>query len=193
VAKWVMIIDVEKCTGCYNCVLACKDEHWDNAYPPYSAPQPKFGHFWMRIEKEEEGKWPGPIKVTYKPIPCMHCDDPPCIKASKDGAVYKRPDGIVIIDPEKSKGQKQIVDSCPYKAIFWNEELQMPQKCTFCAHLIDRGWHKPRCVEACPIDALTFCDADDPNSEVSRIIAQGKAKPLHPEYATKPRVYYVGL
>lgn len=189
--RWVMIVDVKKCTACYNCVLACKDEFWGNAYYPYSAPQPKFSHFWIRIEKKEEGRWPDLIKVTYTPIPCMHCDDPPCAKTVKNGAVYKRADGIVIIDPERSKGQRQIVEACPYKAIFWNEELQIPQKCTFCVHLIDKGWYMPRCVEVCPVEALIFGDADDPKSEVSRILSEGRAKPLHPEYGTKPKVYYV--
>ncbi|MEM2025415.1 MAG: 4Fe-4S dicluster domain-containing protein [Desulfurococcaceae archaeon] len=189
--RWVMVINRKTCTGCYNCVVACKDEFWGNSYPPYSAPQPKFGHFWMRIEKEERGRWPGLISVAYTPILCMHCEDPPCVKASKGGAAYKRPDGVVIIDPAKSKGQKQIVDSCPYKAVYWNEELQIPQKCTFCAHLIDKGWRRPRCVEACPIDAIAFGDADDPNSEVSRLIAEGKAKPHRPELGLKVNVFYV--
>lgn len=191
--KWAMVIDLKKCTGCYNCVLACKDEFWGNPYPPYSAPQPKFGHFWIRIEKREEGRWPNLIRVTYTPMLCMHCGEPSCIKVAKGNAVYKRSDGIVIIDPERSRGQREIVDSCPYRSVFWNEDLQIPQKCTFCAHLIDRGWTKPRCVEACPVDAMVFGDAEDPSSEVSMLISLGKAKPLHPEYGTKPRVYYVGL
>ena len=62
------------------------------------------------------------IDVAYLPIPCMHCDRAPCIEAAKGGAVYKRDDGIVIIDPEKAKGQKSILEACPYNAIWWNEE-----------------------------------------------------------------------
>jgi len=93
-----------------------------------------------------------------------------CLKAATGGAVYQREDGIVIIDPVKAKGQKAIVASCPYGAVWWNEELQVPQKCTFCAHLLDDGWKEPRCVQACPTGAL-----------------------LHPEYGTQPRVYYKNL
>jgi len=112
------------------------------------------------------------------------------MKAAKDGAVYKRPDGIVIIDPEKSKGQKAIVDACPIKVIFWNEELEIPQKCTMCAELLDdpeylaylgdRSLVKPRCVEACPNKALYFGDLDDPNSEISKIVASERNTPLLP-------------
>ena len=115
------------------------------------------------------------------------------MKASKDGAVYKRPDGIVIIDPVKAKGQKQIMDSCPYGVVYWNEEKGVPQKCTLCAHLLDQGWKEPRCVQACPTGALIFGDLDDPKSEVFKLVATGKAQPYKPELGTKPRVYYVGL
>lgn len=191
--KWTLVVDLDKCTGCHACVLACKDEFWGNDYTPYSAAQPKFGHFWMRIIERERGRYPGVVKVTYLPVPCMHCDDPLCVKEATDGAVYKRPDGIVIIDPKKAVGQKQLVEACPYCSIFWNEEKNLPQMCTFCVHLIDKGWRVPRCVEACPTDALMFDDADDPDSEVSKIIASGRAELLHSEYGTRPRVYYLGL
>ena len=101
--------------------------------------------------------------------------------AAKDGAVYKRPDGIVIVDPEKSKGQKQIVDACPVGAIFWNEEEQIPQKCTMCAELLDDPDYpgfEPRCVEACPNQALVFGDLADPDSEISKLIAANKVTQL---------------
>ena len=79
----------------------------------------------------------------------------PCLRAAKNGAVVKRPDGIVLIDPQKARGQKALVQACPYGAIWWNEEKQIPQKCTFCAHLLDAGWKAPRCVQACPTGALS--------------------------------------
>ena len=79
---------------------------------------------------------------------------PPVFKKSQDAAVYQRPDGIVLIDPEKAKDRKEIVDTCPYGAIWWNQETATPQKCTFCVHLLEDGWQQPRCVQACPTDAL---------------------------------------
>ena len=190
-AKWGMVIDITKCNACYSCFIACKDEYWDNDYPPYSAAQPRHGQSWIRIEKKEGGTYPH-LRVSYMPIPCMQCDAAPCIKAAKNGAVYKRPDGIVIIDPEKAVGQRQIVDACPYGAIFWNEEKQLPQKCNFCVQRLEDG-AIPRCVQACPSKAMIFGDLDDPESEVSKLVGSGKADVFRPEDNTKPRVYYIGL
>jgi len=189
-AKYAMVIDINKCSGCYNCQLACKDEHCGHDYPGYAAPQPMTGQFWMRLIERERGKYPK-VKVAYIPVPCMQCQDAACIKAALNGAVYRRPDGIVIIDPIKAKGQKQIVSACPYRAIYWNEELQLPQKCTFCAHLLDDGWKEPRCVELCPTGAIMFGDLDDKNSDVAKAISS--AKVLHPEYGLKDNVAYLNL
>ncbi len=191
-AKYGMVIDTTKCNGCYNCFLACRDEFCGNDYPGYAASQPESGHFWMRMVERERGKYPK-VKVAYTPIPCMHCENAPCVAAAKDGAVYRRPDGIVIIDPEKSKGQKQIVSACPYRVIYWNEEKEIPQKCDFCAHLLDEGWKEPRCVEACPTGALVFGDLDDPESEVAKLVASGKTEVIHPEYGLKEAISYIGL
>jgi len=190
-AKWAMVIDVSRCTGCYCCFTACKDEYWDNDYPPYSAAQPKLGQFWIDLVKKERGTYPW-VKVAYIPVLCMQCDDAPCVKAAKNGSVYKRPDGIVIIDPKKAAGQRQIVDACPYHVIFWNEEKQLPQKCTFCAHMLEEG-KIPRCVQVCPSQALVFGDLEDPKSNVSKIVASGKTEAPNPEHKTEPRVYYLGV
>lgn len=191
-ARYGMVIDITKCNGCYNCFLACRDEYCGNDYPPHSLAQPYTGHFWMRIIEKERGKYPK-VKVAYTPLPCMHCDDALCVKAAHNGEIYRRDDGIVLIDPEKSVEQKQLVSSCPYRVIYWNEEKHIPQKCTFCAHLLDAGWKEPRCVEACPTGALIFGDLDDPNSEVSKLVASGKVEILHPEYDMKDKVSYIGL
>jgi Fe-S-cluster-containing dehydrogenase component len=187
-----MLIDINKCTGCYNCFLACRDEHYGNDFPPIALAQPFKDHFWMQIIERERGKYPK-VKVSFIPKPCMHCDDPPCARASSNGAIYQRPDGIVIIDPEKSVGQKEIVSSCPHRVIFWNEEKNIPQKCTLCAHLLDQGWEEPRCVEACPTGALLFGDLNDPNSEISQVWSSGKIEVLHPEFELKTRVKYIGI
>jgi len=187
-----MVIDLDKCSGCYNCFLACRDEHCGNDFPPIALAQPFKGHFWMQMIERERGKYPK-VKVSFIPKPCMHCDDPPCAKASLNGAVYKRPDGLVIIDPQKSAGQKEILSSCPHRVIFWNEEKNIPQKCTFCAHLMDQGWKEPRCVEACPTGALLFGDLNDPNNEISKAWVSEKVEDLHPEFNLKPRVKYIGI
>ena len=185
-----LVIDVAKCEDCNDCFLSCKDEFVGNDWPPYSVSQPLHGHRWMNIMRKERGQYPL-IDVAYRPTPCMHCDDAACLKAATGGAVYQREDGIVIIDPVKAKGQKAIVASCPYGAVWWNEELQVPQKCTFCAHLLDDGWKEPRCVQACPTGALRFLRVED--GDMQRIAASEKLELLHPEYGTQPRVYYKNL
>jgi Fe-S-cluster-containing dehydrogenase component len=188
--KWYWIIDVEKCENCSNCLLSCKDEHVDNDWPGYSAAQPKHGQKWIDVHSKERGQYPF-IDVSYLPEPCMHCDNAPCMKAAKDAAIYKRPDGIVIIDPVKAKGQKNVVKACPYNAIWWNEELKLPQKCTFCAHLLDDGWTKTRCVQSCPTGALSVLHVED--SKMQEIIKAEKLEVYRPEYKTLPRIYYKNL
>lgn len=186
-----MLIDVAKCNGCYACFMACRDEFCGNDHSPYSAAQPYAGQFWMRLIARERGNYPR-VKMAYIASPCMHCADAPCVQQAPE-AVHQRPDGVVIVDPEKAKGKREIVASCPYNAVYWNEEKQLPQKCTMCAHLLDQGWKRPRCVEVCPMGALSFGDLDDPQSDVSRRAAEGGAEGLHPEYGLRENVLYLNL
>lgn len=187
--KWNLIIDVAKCEGCYNCFLACKDEHVDNDFPPYAIAQPKHGQRWIDIVTKERGQFPD-IDVANLPVPCMHCDNAPCMKKG-GGAIYKMDNGIVIIDPEKTKNKKEIVDACPYGAIFWNEEKNAAQKCSLCAHLLADGWKEPRCVQACPTGAMRMIKAED--TRMKQIISEENLEVLHPEYKTQPRVFYKNL
>ena len=191
-SRYAILIDIKKCSGCYNCFLACRDEFYGNDYPGYSAAQPLHGHFWMQVQEIERGEYPKP-KIAYVPKPCLHCEDAPCLTAAKDGAAYRRPDGIVMIDPEKAKGQEAIAKACPYRVVYWNEELQLPQKCTLCAHRLDEGEKQPRCVESCPTGAMVFGDLDDPQSDIAKLAAELPVEDLHPEFATKPLIRYVGL
>jgi NAD-dependent dihydropyrimidine dehydrogenase PreA subunit len=113
------------------------------------------------------------------------------MKAAKGGAIYKRDDGIVIIDPEKAKGQKDLVDACPYGAIWWNADKAVPQKCTFCVHLLEEGWKQPRCVQACPTGALEAVHAED--GEMQKRVKAEDLEVYMPELNSKPRVYYKNL
>ena len=152
-----MVIDVGLCHDCNNCFMACKDEHVDNNWPGYTGPQPRHGQRWMNIERRERGVY-ARNDVAYLPMPCQHCQNAHCQKAAPE-AITIRPDGIVMIDMEKAKGNKELIDSCPFGAIYWNDELGMGQKCTMCAHLIDdKSWTPgmPRCAHSCPTDAMKF-------------------------------------
>jgi Fe-S-cluster-containing dehydrogenase component len=183
-----MVFDVAKCNGCYSCVLACKDEHCGEVFPGYTEAQPMTGQFWINLLEKERGSYPK-VKLSYTAMTCMHCRNAPCIEAAKDNAVYRRDDGIVIIDPKKAVGQKQIVSACPYRVIFWNEEKNLPQKCTLCAHLLDQGYKSPRCVEMCPTGALTFGNLE----EIESAKDEKRPYPLHPEYGLKERVLYLNV
>jgi Fe-S-cluster-containing dehydrogenase component len=188
--KWALIVDVARCNNCNNCVLATKDEYLGNEFPGYSAPHPKLGHSWISIERKVRGDGQM-VDSAYMPVTCNHCDNAPCVAKAKDGAVRKRPDGIVVIDPQAAKGQRDIVKSCPYQAISWNDEAQVPQIWNFDAHLIDSGWKEPRCAQACPTGAIKAIRVDD--AELKKMLEAQGLQVRHPEYGTRPRVHYRNL
>jgi NAD-dependent dihydropyrimidine dehydrogenase PreA subunit len=97
----------------------------------------------------------------------------------------------VLIDPEKAKGQKSLVEACPYGHIWWNEELQLPQKWTFDAHLIDQGWKQTRGHQVCPTGAMRSINVED--AEMERLVGEENLEVLNPEWGTRPRVYYKNL
>ncbi|MFM8518202.1 MAG: 4Fe-4S dicluster domain-containing protein [Nevskiaceae bacterium] len=188
--KWNLIVDVERCDNCRGCFIAVKDEHAGNDFPGYAAPQPAQGHNWLEIRRKERGTYPL-VEARFQPVMCNHCDDAPCMKAARDGAVRKRDDGIVIIDPVKAKGQKQIAEACPYGAVSWNEERQLPQHWIFDAHLVDTGWTKTRAEQACPTGVFRSVKVED--AEMQRIAADEGLQVDRPELGTRPRVYYKNL
>ena len=188
-SKWNLIVNVGRCMNCHNCVIAERDEHVGNEFPDYAAPAAAVGDSPIRILRRVQGTAPT-VETTYLPVMCNHCDNAPCIRHAGD-AIRKRDDGIVVIDPVKAKGRKDIVGSCPYGAIVWNEEQQVPQTWIFDAHLLDQGWEQPRCRQACPTDVFEAVKLDD--AAMSRRVAADGLEVLRPELGTKPRVWYRGL
>ena len=157
--KWNMIIDVAECTNCNLCTLSAMDEYVGNDWPGYTKAMPRHGHKWINILQKERGQVPM-IDIAYVPTMCNHCDDAPCLKNGGD-AVKKRDDGIILIDPDKAKGRKDLVDTCPYGHIWWNEEHQVPQVWPFDAHLLDQGWDKTRGAQSCPTGAMRTIKVED--------------------------------
>jgi Fe-S-cluster-containing dehydrogenase component len=183
-----VVVDLAKCVGCFNCMVACKDEHVGNSWLPYTEAQQKHTEKWINPYKHERGSAPF-TEVCYVPKLCQHCSDAPCEKAYPD-SVRHRQDGIVLLDAEKAKGNKALVEACPFGAITWNDELETAQKCTMCAHLLDAGWKEPRCVQACPLRALSIVRCED--SEFDALVEAQKLKPLYDGGHT-PRVLYRNL
>jgi len=188
--KWNLIVDVARCHNCNNCVLASKDELVGNEFPGYTAPHTAHGPGVMRIRRHVSGATPM-VDVTYVPTMCNHCDDAPCIKRAGDGAIRKREDGIVMIDPVKAKGRRDLVEACPYGSIVWNEEQQLPQNWFFDAHLLDAGAAAPRAVGVCPTQALQALKESD--AAMAERAAREELRVLEPELGTRPRVWYRNL
>lgn len=190
--QWYMVIDVRWCHDCNNCFMSCKDEHVGNEWPGYTNAQPRHGHRWMNILRRERGRY-SRNDYSYLPMPCQHCENAPCIAAG-DGAVTRREDGIVMIDMNKAKGNKALADSCPYGAIYYNEEADVPQKCTMCAHLLDDpDWIPgiPRCAHSCPTKALKAFHLEP--EEMEMMIKTEGLEVYRPELGTNPHVFYKNL
>jgi hypothetical protein len=113
------------------------------------------------------------------------------VRAAADGAIHRRPDGLVVIDPVKAHQRRELVDSCPFGVISWNAEAHLPQKWDFDAHLLDAGWHQPRCVQACPTGAMTSLRVTD--EELRDLTARDGLEELRPELHTRSRVLYRNL
>lgn len=187
--KKTFLIDVDKCSGCKLCIIACKDEHVGSAYSPWTKPQPDTGHFWIDVHAMERGSLPR-VRVSYLPVLCQHCANAPCVKSCPDNAIKRRADGLVWIDPEACTGCGLCQEACPYDVIYMNRELGIAQKCSGCAHRVDAGT-LPRCAEVCPHDAIVFGDeADNVFYEAEN---GGALEVYHPEYRAQPRVYWKGL
>ena len=198
--RYGMVIDLKRCYGCYACSMACKTA---NHTPP--------GVFWARVLMSEVGTYPNAVRQAL-PVLCMQCEEPSCMEVCPTGATQKRDDGIVIVDKDKCMGCKYCILACPYDSrqfleaiktyygnnnstpyetvMLKNYEKGVVMKCDFCVDRLNEG-HLPACVETCPAQARYFGDLDDPESEVSRLIAQYGGSPLREELGTKPSVYYI--
>ena len=198
--RYGMVIDLNRCVGCDTCAMACKQH---NGTPK--------GVYWSKVLRREKGKYPN-SHMHYQPMLCMQCKEAECERVCPTGASYKREDGIVAIDPDKCIGCEFCVMACPYgartkliviqpyypekgvtpyeRAICGQHQTGVVGKCDFCASRLEED-KKPACVQACVAIARHFGDLDDPESEVSKLVETGKAKPLLPDVGTDPSVFYI--
>jgi len=149
------LVNPDVCNGCHNCQIVCKDEHCGNDWSPYAKPQPDTGQFWCKLEERVRGTVPL-TRISYWPV--IGAQDE-ALREYAPEILQDREDGIIVIDPEKAAGRKDVADK--FEGVYWNERLQIPQGCTGCAHLLDNGWSVPRCVDACMTDALLWVDEAD--------------------------------
>lgn len=176
-ARYVMVVDTTKCVECYACRVACQAQ---NSLPPDKS--------FNQMELRESGLFPH-VKAHAYPLQCQHCDNPPCQHVCPTNATYKRPDGVVLVDPKKCIGCKYCMTACPYQARIFNAD-QVAEKCRLCVELLEQGI-KPACESTCMCNVRTSGDLDDLKSPVHALLANKKTVTMRPDQGTKPRLYYI--
>jgi len=154
-----------------------------------TAEAPDWSYNWD--EDEGGGRWPNPY-FFYLPRKCYHCDNPPCLEACTHNAIYKREeDGIVVLDQTRCRGDRLCVEACPYKAIYYNPVRETSEKCILCYPRVEQGI-APACDRQCPGRTRLFGYLDDEGSALHKlVVVHAVALPLHPEFGTRPNVFYV--
>jgi len=197
--RWGMLININQCQNCDECVKACADEHGIKA-----AKTPETSSKWIRKVRVRN-------KLTQNeyslPLLCQHCEHPPCADVCPTGASFKRADGIVLVDKHICIGCRYCMMACPYKARSFVHEPLTEQKpysprgkgtvesCTFCVHRVDLGL-PPACVEACQQDgnkAMIFGDIKDPYSDISKKLSEIRSSSLRENLQLNPGVRYQGI
>lgn len=166
-ARYGIVVDLNRCTGCFGCEIACKNENGI-----------ALGEKWNKvIPVGPSGSFPA-IEQYWLPTMCQQCESAPCTHVCPTGASYRNDEGMVLIDKEKCIGCKYCMMACPYGVRSWNTQERVVEKCTLCNHLVKAG-KDPACVHNCSTKARLFGDLDDPQSTVSQAIAAADPKDVH--------------
>lgn len=176
-ARYVMLIDSGVCMNCKACIVACQQRN----HVPYG-----LSRNWVR-ETESASS---PCGAAFQPGACMHCDDPSCVRACPTGATWKNKDGAVEIDRSRCIGCGSCIEACPYQARFRHPVTGTADKCDYCR--ASTPGQIPACVSVCPMHCRIFGDAEDPASEVAKVLATRKAVHLVPMGSgAKPTLTYL--
>jgi Fe-S-cluster-containing dehydrogenase component/formate-dependent nitrite reductase membrane component NrfD len=176
--KYGFVIDNRKCIGCHACTIACKTEN-----------QVALGVNRTWVKYVEKGEFPNTRRV-FQVTRCNHCQKPPCVTICPVTAMYRRKDGIVDFDSERCIGCKACMQACPYDAIYMDPDDGTAAKCHYCAHRTEVGL-EPSCVVVCPVHAIIAGDLDNPDGEISQLIARETVRVRKPEQGTQPKLYYI--
>ncbi|HXY39696.1 MAG TPA: 4Fe-4S dicluster domain-containing protein [Vicinamibacteria bacterium] len=203
---WAMVIDVEKCIGCGNCVRACKEENdvprepmyfrtWveryhvpggDIEHPQVDSPNGGYDGFPERYRKDDGSK------SFFVPKMCNHCAESPCVQVCPVGATFVTPDGVVLVDKTYCLGCRYCVQACPYGCRFIDPRTRTVDKCSLCYHRITRGL-TTACCEVCPTGARMLGDLKNPKDPIHEFLRTHQVQVLKPQMATHSKAFYNGL
>jgi molybdopterin-containing oxidoreductase family iron-sulfur binding subunit len=218
-ARWGLVVDLDRCTACQACVVACKHENNVAFSTPEIAAEGRLMSWIQLVPAESRGS------ATALPLMCQQCDRPPCTDVCPTSATYLNPEGIVAQIYPRCIGCRYCTNACPYavKVFNWTtpewpesmETMRNPdvsmrpkgvvEKCTFCHHRLMAARERaraagvelapddyvPACVQTCPAEAMVFGDLDDPHSDVAALAASFRAFRWMEELGTKPKVIYL--
>ena len=210
--KLGLVIDLDTCVGCHACAVGCKQWNSGGIAGPVTDENPydkePFGVWFNRVHSYEVAATPAtsacssnnsiaaelqqPAMTLHFPRSCLHCETPACVTVCPTGASYKRAeDGIVLVDEDKCIGCKLCSWACPYGAREYSEVEGVMKKCTLCVDRIynenlPEAEREPACVQVCPTRARHFGDLGDPDSKVSKLVAERGGVALLPELGYAP-------
>ena len=181
-ARNCIVVNIDRCTGCYACQVACKMQN-----------EVALGLAWNKVKVVGPvGEYPNMVRYPL-PTMCQECENAPCLEVCPTGATYRDEEtGVILIDSEQCIGCQACMQACPYGQRCYNEQTGVVEKCNLCHDLTAKG-ELPACVKSCSAGARFYGDLDDPESDVSKELAKYSEDQIHtlPDTGNAPLTKYI--